>query len=181
MNKHLDRILSEQKGKTRLSLLICLSMFVASVFLIPSGIAIGWVFLVMSLVMGAALWLRLRRNREELARLGGESQAGKRLDAGDAVYYQPFGLIVGPDFALQEKPSLRVFLFSEMKKFEVGLAGDIRKVLFLTDMNGKRYPIAETRKEDDHQAEFDRAYRQIRDIFAQRNPEAEHAEQAGKD
>ena len=70
---------------------------------------------------------------------------------------------------LTEKPVLQVFLLHEMSKFEVGLAGDVQKVLFLTDRDGKRHPIAETRKEDDHQADFDRAYQQIRSIFAEKN------------
>ena len=166
MNKNLNRILSEQKSKTNLSLLICLSMFVASVLLLVNGQMIGLVFLVMSLIIGTALLVRVRRAREELAKLGNNDEAGKKLDAKEAVYYPAFGLTIGPDFAVLEKPTLQVFLLGDMRKFEVGLAGDVRKVLFLTDRDGKRHPIAETRKEDDHQADFDRAYRQIREIFS---------------
>ena len=166
MNKNLNRILTEQKSKTNLSLLICLSMFVASVLLLVNGQMIGLVFLVMSLIIGTTLLVRVRRAREELAKLGDNDEAGRKLDAADTVYYPVFGLTIGPDFAVLEKPTLQVFLMGDMKKFEVGLAGDVRKVLFLTDRDGKRHPIAETRKEDDHQADFDRAYRQIRDIFS---------------
>ena len=166
MNQNLNRILAEQKGKTKLSLLICLSMLVASILLLVNGQTVGFVFLVMSLIMGGALLLRVRRAREELAKLGDNDQAGRKLDAADAVYYPAFGLTIGPDFAVLERPTLQVFRLGDMKKFEVGLAGDVRKVLFLTDQDGKRHPIAETRKEDDHQADFDRAYRQIRDIFS---------------
>ncbi|MBR5959582.1 MAG: hypothetical protein IKZ98_01180 [Clostridia bacterium] len=166
MNKNLNRILTEQKSKTNLSLLICLSLFIASVLLLVNGQMIGLVFLVMSLIIGTALLVRVRRAREELAKLGDNDEAGRKLDAGDAVHYPAFGLTIGPDFVVLEKPTLQVFLLGEMKKFEVGLAGDVRKVLFLTDRDGKRHPIAETRKEDDHQADFDRAYRQIRDIFS---------------
>ena len=169
MNQNLNRILSEQKGKTKLSLLICLSMFVASVLLLVSGQMIGLVFLAMSLIIGAALLVRVRRAKAELEKLGNNDEAGKKLDAADAVYYPVFGLTIGPDFAVLEKPVLQVFPLHEMSKFEVGLAGDVRKVLFLTDRDGKRHPIAETRKEDDHQADFDRAYQQIRDIFAEKN------------
>ena len=169
MNQNLNRILSEQKGKTKLSLLICLSMFAASVLLLVSGQMIGLVFLAMSLIIGAALLVRVRRAKAELAKLGNNDEAGKKLDGAGAVYYPAFGLTIGPDFAVLEKPVLQVFLLHEMSKFEVGLAGDVQKVLFLTDRDGKRHPIAETRKEDDHQADFDRAYQQIRDIFAEKN------------
>ena len=166
MNQNLNRILSEQKGKTKLSLLICLSMLAASVLLLVSGQMIGLVFLAMSLIIGAALLVRIRRARAEMSKLGNNDEAGKKLDGAGAVYYPAFGLTIGPDFAVLEKPVLQVFLLHEMSKFEVGLAGDVQKVLFLTDRDGKRHPIAETRKEDDHQADFDRAYQQIRSISA---------------
>ena len=169
MNQNLNRILSEQKGKTKLSLLICLSMLAASVLLLVSGQMIGLVFLAMSLIIGAALLVRIRRARAEMSKLGNNDEAGKKLDGAGTVYYPAFGLTIGPDFAVLEKPALQVFLLHEMSKFEVGLAGDVQKVLFLTDRNGKRHPIAETRKEDDHQADFDRAYQQIRSIFAEKN------------
>ena len=169
MNQNLNRILSEQKGKTKLSLLICLSMLAASVLLLVSGQMIGLVFLAMSLIIGAALLGRIRRARAEMSKLGNNDEAGKKLDGAGAVYYPAFGLTIGPDFAVLEKPVLQVFLLHEMSKFEVGLAGDVQKVLFLTDRDGKRHPIAETRKEDDHQADFDRAYQQIRSIFAEKN------------
>ena len=169
MNQNLNRILSEQKGKTKLSLLICLSMLAASVLLLVSGQMIGLVFLAMSLIIGAALLVRIRRARAEMSKLGNNDEAGKKLDGAGAVYYPAFGLTIGPDFAVLEKPALQVFLLHEMSKFEVGLAGDVQKVLFLTDRDGKRHPIAETRKEDDHQADFDRAYQQIRSIFAEKN------------
>ena len=169
MNQNLNRILSEQKGKTKLSLLICLYMLAASVLLLVSGQMIGLVFLAMSLIIGAALLVRIRRARAEMSKLGNNDEAGKKLDGAGAVYYPAFGLTIGPDFAVLEKPALQVFLLHEMSKFEVGLAGDVQKVLFLTDRDGKRHPIAETRKEDDHQADFDRAYQQIRAIFAEKN------------
>ena len=70
MNQNLNRILSEQKGKTKLSLLICLSMLAASVLLLVSGQMIGLVFLAMSLIIGAALLVRIRRARAEMSKTG---------------------------------------------------------------------------------------------------------------
>ncbi len=171
MEKNLDRILSEQKGKTRLSLLICLSLLVAAIVLVSARQVMGWVFLGMSLIMGWAMWQRLRRSRQELDKLGDPAQAESKMSAYDTVYYPMFSLTVGADFAVLEKPSLQVFLFGDMEKFEVGLAGDVRKVLFLTDREGRRRPIAETTKDDDKQAEFDRVYEQVRTAFAARHPE----------
>lgn len=171
MEKNLNRILSDQKSKTKLSLLICVSLAVASAFLLPSGQAIGWAFLVMAVITGAALAIRIRRSRTELAKLGSTEEAEKKFSAPDTVHYEPFGLTVGRDFAVTEQPALRVYLLGEMEKFEVGLAGDVRKVLFLTDRNGERYPIAETRKDRDYQKEFDKAYNQVKEIFSKRNAE----------
>ena len=63
MEKDLNRILSDQKSKTKLSLLICVSLAVASAFLLPAGQAIGWAFLVMAVITGTALAIRIRRSR----------------------------------------------------------------------------------------------------------------------
>lgn len=169
MKKTLDQILQEQKSRTKLSLLICLSLLIAAIVLVLAKQIMGWVFLAMGIIIGTTLWLRLRRNRQELGRLGSPEQARARLGSPDTVYYACFGLTLGRDFALQEQPALRVWLLDEMEKFEVGLAGDVQKVLFLTDRNGQRHALAESRKGDDHQADFDRAYRQIRDLFAERD------------
>nr|MBQ6242645.1 hypothetical protein [Lachnospiraceae bacterium] len=168
MEKNLDRILSDQKSKTKLSLLIFFSLFAAAAFLLSAGQIMGWVFLAMSLIIGATVILRIRRNREELAKLGDAAELQKKLDAWDTVYYPMFNLTVGTDFAVLEKPSLQVYPFRDMEKFEVGLAGDVRKVLFLTDREGRRHPVAETSRDDDKQADFDRVYNQVRTLFAQR-------------
>ena len=58
-----------------------------------------------------------------------------------------------------------VLPLDDMEKFEVGLQGDIRKVLFLTDKSGKRHKIAETQKGDALQEEFDKAYEAVRAHF----------------
>ena len=174
MKKTLDRILQEQKSRTKLSLLICLSLFAVSAVLLLNGQVFGWAFFGMGTVMAAAIWQRLRRNRQELARLGDPGRAEAMIESRDTAYYPSFGLTVSPEFVILEKPVLQICLLSDMEKFEVGLAGDVRKVLFLTDPNGQRHPVAESRKGEDHEEEFDRAYRQIRDIFAKRNQKTQN-------
>ena len=168
MKKDPDQILSEQRSKTKLSLLICLSLLAAAVILLPAGQIMGWVFLAMSATLAGTLYLKKRRNQQELAKLGDLQQAKEELRSSETEYYEPFALTLSRRFAILEQPALQVFPFDSMTKFEVGLAGDVRKVLFLTDCNGKRHPIAETRKDDDKQAEFDRVYLRIRNTFAEK-------------
>ena len=168
MENSLDRILTEQKSRGRLSLLICVSLLAAAAVLVAMGQVMGWVFLGMSVILGAAMWQRTKKNGQELAKLGDPESVEKELRAEETACYQPFGLTVCRRFCISEKPSLKVLPFDDMEKFEVGLAGDARKVLFLTDKNGVRHPIAETVKDDGNQEDFDRAYRQVRAIFAER-------------
>ena len=52
-----------------------------------------------------------------------------------------------------------------MKKFEVGIAGDKKKTLFLTDKENNRWEIATTLKGDKRQASFDEVYYKVKDIF----------------
>lgn len=175
MKKSLDQILQEQRSRAKLSLLICLSLLIASAVLLYAKQIMGGVFLAMGIIIGISLFVRRKKEQQELSKLGSREQAENRINSPGTEYFACFGLTLGRDFAMVEKPALRVYLFDEMVKFEVGLAGDAMKTLFLTDREGIRHPLAESRKDDGNQAEFDRAYYRVREIFAARKQKDQNA------
>jgi|GEM_PF-267909 hypothetical protein len=165
MSKTPDQILQEQKSRQRLNLTVLAALSVAAVVLVFAKQVMGWVFLVMALLMGAAMFLRLRNYRQALEKLGDRDAFARQIREADSLQLEAFGLTLTKDFAVLERPSFQVYRLEEMAKFEVGLAGDAKKVLFLTDRQGERHAIAETAKGDDNQSAFDRAYRWVRDYF----------------
>lgn len=56
-----------------------------------------------------------------------------------------------------------------MEKVEVGIQGEVKKVLFLADRQGKRHEIISTAKGDGMQREFDRVYETLKERLGRRN------------
>ena len=56
-----------------------------------------------------------------------------------------------------------------MEKVEVGIQGEVKKVLFLTDWQGKRHEIISAAKGDGMQREFDRVYETLKERLGRRN------------
>ncbi len=178
MTRTLDQILKDQNSRLRLSLTVFCSLLIAAVVLMIAKQVMGWVFLCMMLLMGAALFMRVKRYREETAKLGDREAFSRQMAGADTLQLESFGLTLTREAALLERPYLQVYRLEEMARFEVGLAGDAKKVLFLTDRERARHPIAETAKGDAKQVDFDRAYNWVRDWFHQRDKRESEVEKA---
>ena len=177
MTRGLDQILKDQKSRLRVSMTVCASLLVAAAVLLIAKQGMGWVFLCMAAVMAAALFLQQRRFREELAKIANREALEKELSRGGGRYWEAFSLVLTADYAILERPSLQIYPLAQMDKFEVGLAGEARKVLFLTDRSGTRHPIAETRRGEAAEQAFDEVYGRIRDRFHALKEDREEKEQ----
>lgn len=69
-----------------------------------------------------------------------------------------YRLIILKDYVLVEKSDICVYQLADMQKIEVGLQGNIGKVLFLTDKQGARHEIVSCTKGDGMQETFDKVY-----------------------
>ena len=169
MRHTFPEILNEIKKKTQTSLLICVSMLVAGAILLISGHIVGWLFVCMGAGLAYSLYSKSSRLGKELSHISDMDSFSRQFAAGSSFYSELLGLTITDDYAVITVPYLQIFRLQEMEKFEVGLQGDVRKALFLTDRSGTRHKIAETQKGDALQEEFDRAYNAVRECFADRN------------
>ena len=169
MPKTFSEILSDINAKTKTSFLICVSMLVAGTILLISKHSVSWLFLCGGTALALSLFLKQKNLKEELAKAGDLEQFCRLFDSADSTRLELLGLTVCGDYAVLTLPSLRIYPMKNMEKFEVGLQGDVRKALFLTDKSGRRYKIAETQKGDALQEEFDMAYEAVRAYFNNRN------------
>ena len=168
MTGSFGKIIEENNTKTKTSRLICVSMLAAGVILLAFIHTIGWLFTCMGIVLAVSLINKDRRMRAMLALIDDMDGFCRQFDSEDSTHLELLGLTVMPDYTVLTLPYLQIFRHSDMEKFEVGLQGDVRKALFLTDRSGTRHRIAETQKGDALQEEFDRAYEAVRAIFAGR-------------
>ena len=144
---------------------------VIGIALIVIGLATIGVHLFSAIIlclMGISLWAMARKNKEknfsELAQVKSPEDFNKSM--GKSLLEMPeFSLYISDKYVVSELKSLKVYPLKEMKKFEVGIAGDKKKTLFLTDKSNVRWEIASTVKGDKRQEAFDKAYYKVKDIF----------------
>ena len=107
-------------------------------------------------------------DREEMEIVGIYEDAGK---SGKSIEGRPAfkkmlsdiknGLEI--DYILVYKDDIFIYAFADMEKVEVGIQGEVKKVLFLTDWQGKRHEIISAAKGDGMQREFDRIYKMLKE------------------
>ena len=150
-------------------MLICASMLIAGIILFASNHNVGWLFLCAGAALAYSLYNKQKVMKSELSKAGDLEAFCREFDSDESTRLELLGLTICGDYAVVTIPSLRIYPMKDMEKFEVGLQGDVRKALFLTDKDGKRCKIAETQKGDALQAEFDKAYETVRDYFSSRD------------
>lgn len=148
-------------------------MLIASAVMLVTQHSIGWLFAIMGIVLALSLYSKRQRMQKELSKIGDFSSFCAQYDSANSTKLDLLGLTITDDYAVVTIPFLQIFPLCDMDRFEVGLQGDVRKALFLTDRNGDRHKIAETQKGDALQQEFDRAYEAVREIFGSRGSEEE--------
>jgi len=169
MRHTFPEILNEIKKKTQTSLLICVSMIVAGAILLISRHIVGWLFVCMGAGLAYSLYNKNSRLGKELSHITDMDSFTRQFAAGSSFFSELLGLTITEEYAVVTIPYLQIFRLTDMEKFEVGLQGDVRKALFLTDKRGTRHKIAETQKGDALQEEFDRAYETVRAFFTERD------------
>ena len=148
-------------------MLICVTMLIAAPVMLLTRHSVGWLFAIMGAILAASLYSKHQRTQKELSKVHDFDGFCTQYDSA-CTKLELLGLTITDEYAVVTLPYLQIFPLKDMEKFEVGLQGDIRKVLFLTDKNGKRHKIAETQKGDALQEEFDRAYEAVRAYFNNR-------------
>lgn len=168
MRKTFQEILDEERNRRRNSALVCVALLSAGIVLLVFRHLVGWLFLCLGAILGYALLQKYSHFREELSAVQDADAFCREFDREDGTRFPLLGLTLLDEYTVLEMPSLRIYPMKEMEKFEVGLQGNMRKVLFLTDRKGVRHQIAETQKGDALQEEFDGAYEAIREYFRNR-------------
>ena len=164
MPKTFSEVLSDINNKSKTSLLICVTMLIAAAVMLLTQYSVGWLFAIMGIILAAALYSKHQRTQKELAKIHDFTSFCLQYDSA-RTKLELLALTITDEYAVVTLPYLQIFPLDDMEKFEVGLQGDIRKVLFLTDRNGRRHKIAETQKGDALQEEFDKAYEAVRAHF----------------
>ena len=82
----------------------------------------------------------------------------RQLTAPDVAEFPNCHVIIARDYILVFNDDIFIYAFADMEKVEAGIQGEVKKVLFFADRQGKRHEIISTAKGDGMRKEFDRVY-----------------------
>lgn len=164
--KRYERLVDRERKKLRDTLVIAGSFLAIGAVLAAAKQWTGALFCVMGIFLLFSLRAKRARLQAEIGKISNPEALEEEL--AQAQEFECFALILTESYAISRKPNFSVYPYGDMEKFEVGLAGDALKALFLTGKNGCRYRIAETRQGDGRQEDFDRAYAWVRNRWQER-------------
>lgn len=163
-----DRITGEQKKSIRNHGIIAVVLILIGVVVSIGKQVSGYISAILGVILLITVWSQYKTYSREINKVRDNlEQFKKEVDNGKV--YDAFGVVLTPNYAVVGGRELHIYKLKTMKKFEVGIEEKIRKALFLTDKEGKRYQIAETYTGDGRQEQFDILYGDLKDYFRKRH------------
>lgn len=156
-------IFEKDQNSAKLKYTIGIAMLVIGAVMLYEKSYLGTIFIFIGAGLSLVTWCKGIDNKSELAKIS--DRAGFEREFSNGQKYIEFGLVITDNYAIVVRPALKIYRFDEMAKFEVGIAGEREKALFLTDKNGTRHPVARTFKGDGNQASFDKVYYYVSNKF----------------
>lgn len=158
-------ILDNDNVKLKTNYIIAVTMLAVGVLMLVSiKTNMAYVFIATGILLLYVATAKRHDREKELSKI--RDMNAFRAELERAIKFYGLGLMITEGYAIVVRPSLKVYAFDGMAKFEVGIAEGKEKVLFLTDNTGCRHKIARTVTGDGNQSEFDDAYRMVKNKFA---------------
>ena len=158
-------ILDNDNAQLKTKYIIAATMLVVGILMLVSiKTNVSYVFIATGIMLVYATAAKERDRIKELSKISDMNAFQDEIERADK--FRGMGLMLTDNYAIVVRPSLNVYAFGDMAKFEVGIAEGKEKALFLTDRAGTRHKIARTVTGDGNQTDFDDAYRIVKNKFA---------------
>ena len=113
-------------------------------------------------LVGAALAVSNMKSQKELKgkldAISDKEEFFRQLTSPDVQTAQDGHVLVAKDYVLTYKTDVHIYCILDMEKVEVGIQGNMKKYLFLTDSQGRRHEIMSCMRTAEDSAEFDKIY-----------------------
>ncbi len=114
------------------------------------------------ILVGAALAVSNMKSQKELKgkldAISDKEEFFRQLTSPDVQTAQDGHVLVAKDYVLTYKTDVHIYCILDMEKVEVGIQGNMKKYLFLTDSQGRRHEIMSCMRTAEDSAEFDKIY-----------------------
>ncbi len=150
--------ISDRAKKVRTGMIVWASLLSLALISLFNNIVIA----IILAVLGAALAASNVKSQKELkGKLDGvrdKEDFFNQLADTDTLSVQEGRILVTKDYVLTYRTDVLIYYIPDMEKVEVGLKGDEKKFLYLTEGSGKRHEIMSCVKRAEDSREFDAVY-----------------------
>ena len=149
---------SERAKKLQTGMIVWGSLLCLALICLFSNVVMAAVFAAMGIFLAVTNIKAQKQFKEKLSNVDDQEEFFRQLAARDALELPDEHIIVARDYVLVFRTDIFIYQLNDMEKIEVGKQADVKKVLFLTDKNGKRHEIISCTKGDGRQEDFDKVY-----------------------
>ncbi|MCQ4688583.1 hypothetical protein NE575_04810 [Clostridium sp. SL.3.18] len=155
--KYYDFI-QERAKRLQTGMIVWGSLLALALICLFSNIIIAVILAVAGAILAMTNSKARRELRGKLDQIEDKEEFFRQLTAPDVAEFPNCHVIIARDYILVFNDDIFIYAFEDMEKVEAGIQGEVKKVLFFADRQGKRHEIISTPKEDGMRREFDRVY-----------------------
>lgn len=149
---------SERAKKLQTGMIVWGSLLCLALICLFTNVAMAIVFAVMGVFLAVTNMKAQKKFREKISDVDDPDVFFRQLTDKDVLELPDEHIMIAKDYVLVLRTDVFLYQINDMEKIEVGKQADIKKVLFLTDKNGKRHEIISCTKGDGRQEDFDKVY-----------------------
>lgn len=150
--------IEDRAKKVRTGMIVWASLLCLALISLFHNIVIA----VILALVGAALAVSNVRLQKELKGkldcISDKEEFFRQLTSPDVKTAKDGHVLVAKDYVLTYKTDVHIYCIPDMEKVEVGIQGNMKKHLFLTDSQGRRHEIMSCVRTAEDSAEFDQVY-----------------------
>lgn len=159
--KYYDFI-SERAKSVRTGMIVWASLLCLALISLFNNIVIALILAIVGAALAAVNVKSQRELKGKLDSVPDKEEFFRQLAAPDVLSAQGGHVLLSKDYVLVYKNDIFIHYIPAMEKVEVGLEGNSRKHLFLTDKKGERHEILCCAKGTGAAREFDEVYNVLR-------------------
>lgn len=159
--KYYDFI-QERAKRLQTGMIVWASLLAVAFICLFSNIMLAMILAVAGVFLAVTNLKSQKELKSKLDVIRDQEEFFRQLASPDLIELSDYHLILAKDYVLVEQSDVHVYQLEDMERIEVGLQGDVKKTLFLTDKEGIRHEIVSCVKDDGMQEKFDYVYHELR-------------------
>lgn len=157
--------ISDRAKKVRTGMIVWASLLSLALISLFNNIVIALILALVGAVLAVSNVKSQKELKGKLDAVSDKDEFFRQLASPDVLTAQDGHVLVAKDYVLTYKTDVSIHYIPDMEKVEVGIQGNAKKFLFLTDSHGKRHEIMSCMKTAEDSVEFDKVYAALKECL----------------